>query len=132
MKKRAFVLFAGVVMAAVITGCSSLETSQNFNGLGVTDSRSSQAVAHINARVYGVFLFDWVPLFCGSVNTVSKSAIFVNTVNVNNTLGMVAREARGLGATKLININSYYESHWLWYTLMLWSRQMQISATAAK
>ena len=132
MKKRAFILFAGVVMAMVITGCSSLETSQNFNGLAVTDSKTTKPIAHINARVYGIFLFDAVPLFCGSVNSVNKSAAFIDTVNVNNTLGMVAREARGLGATKLINVNSYYQSYWLWYTLLFWNREIQVSATAAK
>lgn len=131
MKKRVLMLFVGVVMAFALTACSSLETSRNFNGLSVTASRT-QPVAHINARVSGVFLFDVFPLFCGSVNNVDKVSAFVNTVSLDNTLGLVSREARGLGATKLVNLNSYYESYWLWYTLILWERQTQVSATAVK
>ena len=131
MKKRALMAFAGIVMALALTACTSIETSKNFNGLGVTTSRS-KPIAHINTRIYGVFLFDVFPLFCGSVNNVDKVAAFVNTVSMDNALGLATRHARGLGATKLVNLNSYYRSHWLWYTLLLWERQSQISATAIK
>jgi len=128
--KKALMLFA-VVVAVAITGCTSVETSKNFNGMGMTASRS-KPVAQINARVYGVFLFDAFPMFCGSVNNTDKVAAFVNTVSLENTLGLATRTARGLGATKVVNVNSYYYSHWLWYTVILWERQMQVSGTAIK
>ncbi len=131
MKKRTLILFAGIIITFAVTGCSSIECSKNFNGLGVT-ANHSQPIAHINARVYGVFLFDFFPMFCGSVNNVDKTAAFINTVSLNNSLGLVTRHARSLGATKLVNINSYYDSRWLWYTILLWERQAQISATALK
>jgi len=131
MKKRTLMMFAAVVMAFAITGCTSLETSKNFNGLGMTANRT-KPIAHINARISGVFLFDAFPLFSGSVNNVDKVAAFVNTVSLDNTMGLVTRHARGIGATKLVNVNSYYHSRWLWYTLLSWERQMQISATAVK
>ena len=131
MKKRALMMFAAVVMAFAITGCTSVEISKKFNGLGLTTNRS-KPIAHINARVYGVFLFDAFPMFCGSVNNTDKVAAFTNTVSLNNTLGLATRRARGIGATKFVNVNSYYYSHWLWYTLILWERQMQVSGTAVK
>jgi hypothetical protein len=131
MQRRFFILLAGVALALGLTACSSLETSKNFNGMGFTASRT-RPIAHINARVDGVFLFDVFPLFCGSVNNVDKVAAFVNTVSLDNTMGMVTREARGMGATKVVDVTSYYYSRWLWYTLILWSRQMQVSATAVK
>jgi len=131
MKKRTLMLFAAAVMAFALTACSSLETTKNFNGLGVTAQRS-KPVAQINARIVGVFLFDAFPLFCGSVNNIDKVAAFTNTVSLDNTMGLVSHEARGLGATKVVNINSYYESYWLWFTLILWRRQMQVSALATK
>lgn len=124
-------MFAAVVMAFVLTACSSLESTKNFNGLGVTTQRS-KPVAQINARIIGVFLFDAFPLFCGSVNNIDKVAAFTNTVSLENTMGLVTHEARGLGATKVVNINTYYESYWLWFTLILWRRQMQVSALATK
>lgn len=131
MKKRTLMMFAAVVMAFAITGCTSIETSKNFNGLGMTASRS-KPIAHINARVFGVFLFDAFPMFCGSVNNTDKVAAFTNTVSLNNALGLATRHARGIGATKLVNVNSYYYSHWLWYTIIMWERQMQVSGTAVK
>ena len=124
-------LFAGVVVAFALTACSSLETTKNFNGLGVTAQRS-KPVAQINARIVGVFLFDAFPLFCGSVNNIDKVAAFTNTVSLDNTMGLVSHEARGLGATKIVNITTDYESYWLWFTLILWRRQMQVSALATK
>ena len=124
-------MFAGIVMAFALTSCTSIETSKNFNGLGLTTARS-KPVAHINARISGVFLFDAFPLFCGSVNNIDKVAAFVNTVSMDNSLGLLTRHARGLGATKLVNLNSYYQTHWLWYTILLWERQSQVSATAIK
>lgn len=131
MKKRALMMFAAAVMAFAITGCTSVEISKNFNGLGMTANRS-KPIAHINARVFGVFMFDAFPMFCGSVNNTDKVAAFTNTVSLNNTLGLATRRARGIGATKFVNVNSYYYSHWLWYTLILWERQMQVSGTAVK
>ena len=131
MKKRTLMLFIAVVMGFIVTGCTSIESSKNFNGLGMTTARS-KPIAHINARIYGVFLFDVFPMFCGSVNNVDKVAAFVNTVSMDNALGLATRHARGLGAKKLVNLNSYYESHWLWYTVLLWERQAQVSATAIK
>ncbi len=124
-------MFAGIVMAFALTACTSIETSKNFNGLGMTTARS-KPVAHINARISGVFLFDAFPLFCGSVNNIDKVAAFVNTVSMDNALGLLTRHARGLGATKLVNLNSYYQTHWLWYTILLWERKSQVSATAIK
>lgn len=131
MKKCTFVLCAAFAVVFVFSGCSSLEVTKNFNGMNLTERRS-QPIAHINARVNGVFLFDAFPLFCGSVNHVDKVASFVNTVSLDNTMGLVTREARGMGATKLVDTTSYYYSRWLWYTLILWKRQMQVSATALK
>jgi hypothetical protein len=131
MKQRALMMFAAVAMAFAVAGCTSLETSKNFNGLGMTAERT-KPIAHINARVFGVFLFDAFPLFCGSVNDTDKVAAFTNTVSLDNTLGLATRHARGIGATKMLNVNSYYYSHWLWYTLILWERQMQVSGVAVK
>ncbi len=131
MKKRMLIMLAALVMGFVITGCTSLETSKNFNGLGLTANRS-KPIAHVNARVFGVFLFDAFPLFCGSVNNTDKVAAFTNTVSLENAMGLATRRARGIGATKFVNVNSYYYSHWLWYTLILWERQMQVSGTAIK
>jgi len=131
MKKALMLSVVVVVMAVTITACTSVETSKNFNGMGMTASRS-KPIAQINARVYGVFLFDAFPMFCGSVNSNDKVAAFVNTVSLKNTLGLATRTARGLGATKMVNVNSYYYSHWLWYTVIMWERQMQVSGTAIK
>jgi hypothetical protein len=131
MKKRALFLFAAAVTATVLTGCTTVETTDSFNGLGVT-TRRSQPVAHINARISGAFLFDAFPVFCGSVNNVDKVAAFVNTVSLNNAMGLVSRHARGLGATKLVDISSYHDTYWMWYTLLMWKRYTQISATAIK
>ncbi|MDD5598998.1 MAG: hypothetical protein PHV82_13705 [Victivallaceae bacterium] len=131
MKKRTSVLFAAAVAAIVMTGCTTVETTSSFNGLGVTERRS-QPIAHINARVSGAFLFDVFPVFCGSVNNIDKVAAFVNTVSLENTMGLVSRHARGLGATKLVDISSYQDSYWMWYTILLWKRYTQVSATAIK
>ena len=124
-------VFAAAAMTFAVTGCTSVETSKNFNGLGLTANRS-KPIAHINARVFGIFMFDAFPMFCGSVNDTDKVAVFTNTVSLNNAMGLATRTARGIGATKFVNVNSYYYSHWLWYTIILWERQMEVSGTAIK
>ena len=131
MKKNMLMMLAAVVLGFAVSGCTSIETSKNFNGLGMTATRS-KPIAQVNARVFGVFLFDAFPLFCGSVNNTDKVAAFTNTVSLNNAMGLATRTARGIGATKFVNVNSYYYSHWLWYTIILWERQMQVSGTAIK
>jgi hypothetical protein len=129
--KRALLLLVAIGAAFVITGCSSLETTRKFNGLGVAPART-QPIAHINSDIWGCFLLNSIPIFCGSVNSAGKMAAFTDTATVDNAMLMATRRARGIGASKFIDINSKVESRWLWYTLIFWIREVQISGTAIK
>lgn len=131
MKKH--LLFSVATLAAVclLSGCSSLETSDKFNSLGVAADRT-EPIAHINSSIWGLYLFDSIPIICGSANSSGKSATFMDTVTLDNALLVATRRARGIGASKFIDIRSDIRSEWFLLLPIFWIREVQVSGTAIK
>ncbi|MCP3967022.1 MAG: hypothetical protein GY750_13935 [Lentisphaerae bacterium] len=127
--KKMLSLVAVAVAAVVLTGCSSLETTDHFNSLGVATSRT-KPIAHINVNIWGVFLFNSIPIMSGSVNSAGKLSAFMDTATLDNAMLMMTRRARGIGASKVLDVSSDVRSYWLWYTLLFWCREAQVSGTA--
>lgn len=131
MLKKISALLAVGAAAMFITGCSSVETARNFNGLGVATSRVTP-IAHVNASIYGCYLFDSIPLFAGSPNSPGKVMAFKDSVELDNCMRMLMEKSRGIGASKVIDLQSRVEERWLWWSLILWVHEVQISGTAIK
>ncbi|QSH41452.1 hypothetical protein P0136_07975 [Lentisphaerota bacterium ZTH] len=129
--KKMLSIVAFVVVTVVLTGCSSLETTEKFNSLGISTAKT-KPVAHVNVDIWGVFLFNSIPIMSGSVNTAGKLSAFMDTVTLDNAMLMMTRRARGIGASKVLNVTSDIRSYWLWYTLLFWCREVQVSGTAVE
>ena len=114
-----------------MTGCSSVESGTKFSGMYVTENKAVP-VAHINGNVWGAYLFGVMPFLAGNTFNVGKSAYFKDTINVGDAVSMVTRAARGLEATKVIDIQTSYTTEWLWYSLIFWKKEIQVSGTAIK
>ncbi len=131
MKKNIFATFLTFVVVGLFCGCSSIETSEKFNSLGVAAERT-EPIAHINSSIWGLYLFDTIPIVCGSANSSGKSAAFMDTVALDNALMAATRRARGIGASKLIDIRSEIHSKWFLLLPICWIREAQVSGTAIK
>ena len=88
--KKIVMLCAAAAVAFAITGCSSIQTANQFNGQDVT--LKGKPIAHISAVTTGLYLFS-IPLISGSVENPGMPTVITDTVNSSALAGWVAREA---------------------------------------
>ncbi len=132
MVRIVFSLVAAIALTVAFTGCSTVRTTQKFNGLGATAAPKAQTIDHVNAQIYGVYLFNAFPLFSGSPNDTGKTAAFRDTVTLDNGMYLLTKSAREDGANRVIDVQSFYSSNWVSLTLFFWVREIQVSGTAIK
>ena len=92
-------------------------------------------VAHLEARVWGWYLFKFIPILTGNPRRPGWSGIplpFSHTVKLENVMDMLAKKSRELGADELHDVVSNGLSAWQPLTLVLWLNEYQVSANAVK
>ena len=82
MKKLTFL--AAILAVVLMSGCTSMQVANRFNGLPVSESANMPPKAHVNVTMTGFYLFHFIPIATGSVGSVDKWAIFKDTVSVEN------------------------------------------------
>lgn len=130
MKKMLAVL-ATAAVAAVMTACSSIEVATTFNNVKITDSPNAACVAHLNADIWGIYLFN-LPLFTGSSKQPGRCAIFTDTVRVDNAVSMLTKKAASEDATTVTDLSSERTTCWLPIFLVLWYNDVQVSGNAIR
>ena len=130
MKKMLAVL-ATAAVAAVMTACSSIEVATTFNNVKITDSPNAACVAHLNADIWGIYLFN-LPLFSGSSKQPGRCAIFTDTVRVDNAVSMLTKKAASEDATTITDLSSERTTCWLPIFLVLWYNDVQVSGNAIR
>lgn len=131
MWKKIILTGALTVAAVIFTGCSSVESTNRFNALQVTES-PSVPVAHIVGSTYGWYLFYFIPFFTGSTTSPGSTVMFNDKVHLGGVMDMVSAQAKQLGATKVIDIQTRKENEWMSSTFIFWRREIQMSCTAVK
>lgn len=99
--KKMFVL-CGVLAAALLTGCSTVESTQKFNAMGL-GTPNEKAVCHTFVEIPGVFLFG-LPIVTGSPKGDGEWTMFHWTLNNENVVYMLTKEAKSKGAARVINV----------------------------
>ena len=130
MKKMLAVL-ATAAVAAVMTACSSIEVATTFNNVKITDAPNAACVAHMNADIWGIYLFN-LPLFSGSSKQPGRCAIFTDTVRVDNAVAMLTKKAASEDATTITDLSSERTTCWLPIFLVLWYNDVQVSGNAIR
>lgn len=130
--RRSAVLLAAVAFAAasfgMLPGCSHVEVVKDLNGQPLV--REGRTIAHINASSWGIYLFNWIPLISGSRETPERFAFFRDTGNVGDAVGMLTRKSGELGATHTVDLQSWTDSWWQPWTLIIWMRAAYASGNA--
>ena len=130
IKKIIGLIWLPVICAVIFSGCSTIETTSRFNGRQLSASDSTP-VAHVHADIWGIYIFNW-PLITGSPNKIGDITFFKNTVTVNDVIAMVINESKELDATKIIDLQSDWDSAWKVWTLIFWVKEAQASCNAIK
>ena len=99
--KKVFVL-CGVLVAALLSGCSTVESTQKFNALGL-GTPNEKAVCQTYVRISGVFLFG-LPIVVGSPKGDNEWTMFQWTLNNENVVYMLTKEAKSKGAARVNNV----------------------------
>lgn len=120
------------VVAIILTGCTSVKTTDKFNGMELTAVPKAKTVTHINADIYGVYLFNFVPLFCGSSAASGKTSVFKDTVTLDNAMLHMTAAARNAGCNRVTDVTSNIDSTWLPLTFILWRKNAQVSGNGIK
>ena len=103
MKKKLMLLLVMAGAAALFTGCSSLQSSNAFNGQKIT--ASGKGVAHISGYTSGLYLL-WIPIFTGSVKDPGTIAFNEDSCNVSAVTNMITKKSKDMKATRTIDLVS--------------------------
>ena len=119
---------AAVAAACLFAGCTSIESTQNFNGLACGTS-TEKATCQILIQIPG-FYFLGLPIVSGDLAD-GKFTFFTYTQTTDNAVWMLTKEAKSKGATRLINQNILVTETYIPFPFVS-KRIMNISATGVR
>ncbi len=103
---KALLLAMAVLAVAVVSGCASVQVTEQADLSGMKLTPTEEPIAHINAQNWG-FYFLSVPLITGSAENPGKMAFFSeDSVTVPKTVNVLTKKAKELNATKVTAIAS--------------------------
>ena len=129
--KKILAALVTVSAAVLMSACSSVEVATTFNNQKITPVQNAVCVEHLNADIWGIYLFN-LPLFSGSSKQPGRCAVFTDTVHVDNAVSMLTRKAAADEATTITDLNSERTSCWLPFFLVLWYNDVQVSGNAIR
>ena len=100
MKK--VVLFAAAAVAAVITGCTTVESTQVFNRMGLGNP-DEKAVCVTHVEMPGYYLFG-LPIITGSPKGDGEWSMFRYNQTTANVIYLLTKEAKERKAARVINV----------------------------
>ena len=108
MKK--LIVPAAALLLALAAGCSTVESTQKFNAMGL-GTPNEKAVCHTFVEIPGIFFFG-LPIIVGSPKGDNEWTVFQWTLNNENAVYMLTKEAKSKGAARVINVtvSRTYES----------------------
>ena len=98
MKKTLFSIAAAAGL--FLTGCTSVESTQNFNGLAC-GTPTEKATCQILVQIPG-FYFLGLPIVAGGLGD-GKFTFFTYTQTTDNADCLLTKEAKSKGATRMVN-----------------------------
>lgn len=126
---KMFAVLLTVAAVVLLSGCTSMQVANRFNGLPVSETAQLPPKAHVNVTMTGFYLFHCLPIATGSVGSVDKWAIFKDTVTVENAVSVLTRESRTqLNCTKIYDLKSSTSS--MMMPFLFTFKTVQVSATA--
>jgi hypothetical protein len=110
-------------------GCSNLTVVKDLHDQRFTSAE--RPLAHLSARVGGIYLFYYLPLVTGDSEQADGIRFFRNEPDVERVVRMVTRKSKELGATHLTDLYSWSDSVWGSFSLIFWYRWTSVSANAS-
>ncbi len=135
MKNRSYLSFLILMIAISLCSCATMTVVKvehlNDQELAV----DSTPVAHIYVANWGYYLFKYIPIVTGNLDypeSSDRTLWFKDNVRVDALVDKVTEKSKELGATVVTDLRSSDKSGWLWYTLIIWLNEVEVSANASK
>ena len=96
-------IVAAAVLALAFAGCTTVESTQKFNAMGL-GTPNEKAVCHTYVERPGVFFFG-LPIIVGSPDGDGAWTMFRRTLNSETAVYLLTKEAKSKGAARVINVN---------------------------
>ena len=90
------------LLALLFAGCSTVESTQKFNALGL-GTPNEKAVCQTYVEIPGLFIFG-LPIVVGSPEGDGEWTMFRWSLNNENAVYMLTKEAKTKGAARVINV----------------------------
>ncbi len=114
--KKMILVFSLAAAVVLFAGCVSVQTVRNKDLNGQALSAAGKPVAHVNVQNSGLYFLKW-PIMAGSTDSVGSVSFFKDTVNPQSTVPVLTKEAKKLGATKVMNLTSQYSEFGLLFVM---------------
>ena len=119
-----------LALAVSAAGCAGVVSGSQVNGLYLTENKDA-TVAHVNGDCWGIYLFSVIPLLTGSTDSPGMMTALTDTVTVEAVVDMTTRQAKKMGSTKLVNLQSDRTSVMV-IPLLIWYKDVQVSGNGVK
>jgi hypothetical protein len=101
--KKTLLFCAAAVAAIVFTGCTTVESTQKFNRMGL-GTPNEKAICHTFVKIPG-FFFCGLPIVTGSPVGDGEWSMFRFNLTTENAVYLLTKEAKARKAARVINVN---------------------------
>ena len=127
---KQIVIITAAALALAFAGCTTVESTQKFNAMGL-GTPNEKAVCHTYVEIPGVFLFG-LPIVTGSPAGDGEWTMFQWSLNSENAVYLLTKEAKSKGAARVINVNvRRTHSQLVWFPLLSYNT-FQASGTGVR
>lgn len=114
-------VFAGV---AGLSGCATVKTARNFEGLRVDGG--ARPLATVAIENYGYYLFGLIPLIAGEPRypNAPVCTFFEDTVTAQNNMTILSKVAAKVGGKKVAHLRVYEDWTGSFSFWLVWKKEL--------
>ena len=116
------------ITAAVFTGCTTVESTQKFNRMGL-GTPNEKAVCQTFVEIPGYFFFG-LPIVVGSTKGDGTWTMFRNNLTAENAVFLLTKEAKARRAARVVNVHVSGTDSFIFFGLS--RRTIQASGTGVR
>jgi hypothetical protein len=139
-RRQCSIAGAGVALCSLfvllaLAGCATLEVATGEQLHGQRFSEEADPVAHIYVDNWGLYILGVIPFVTGNLSNPARlhlPVLFTDNVRVDLMVEKVTAEGLHRGGTILTDLRTRDRSYWMWWTLVFWLRELEVSANASR
>ena len=129
MKKMFFSLAVAVFAAIIFSGCTTVESTQKFNRMGL-GTPNEKAICQTYVEIPGYY-FLGIPIVVGSPAGDGEWTMFRSNLTAENAIFLLTKEAKLRRAARVVNVNVSSTECYI-IPMLLSRRTIQASGTGVR